>query len=105
MEERRYGQLLTRGFIQAIPWAIVFAVVWLAIFTVMLGMVRQEVKEAIEYGAKVGVTQAIRTVLQDPEFDKELWPKIKQNTKEAIEYAAITAARQQATQSPAHAKK
>lgn len=105
MEERRYGQLLTRGFLQAIPWAIVFAVVWLAIFTVMLGMVRQEVKEAIEYGAKVGVTQAIRTVLQDPEFDKELWPKIKQNTKEAIEYAAITAARQQAAQSPAHAKK
>ena len=72
MEERRYGHLLTRGFIQAIPWAIVFAVVWLAIFTVKLGMVRQEVKEAIEYGAKVGVTQAIRTVLQDPEFDKEL---------------------------------
>jgi Na+-translocating ferredoxin:NAD+ oxidoreductase RnfG subunit len=83
----------------------VFAVVWLAIFTVMLGMVRQEVKEAIEYGAKVGVTQAIRTVLQDPEFDKELWPKIKQNTKEAIEYAAITTARQQATQSSTPAKK
>lgn len=82
-----------------------FAVVWLAIFTVMLGMVRQEVKEAIEYGAKVGVTQAIRTVLQDPEFDKELWPKIKQNTKEAIEYAAITTARQQATRSSTPAKK
>ena len=76
MEEKRYGQLLTRGFIQAIPWAIVFSVAWLAMFNVMLGMVRQDVKEAIEYGAKVGVSQAIHTVLHDSEFDKELWPKI-----------------------------
>jgi len=100
-----YGQLLTRGFIQAIPWAIVFSVAWLTMFNVMLGMVRQDVKEAIEYGAKVGVSQAINTVLHDPKFDQELWPKIKQNTKEAIEYAVITANRQQATFLPAHARK
>ncbi len=93
MEETRYGQLLTRGFIQAIPWAIVFSVAWLLTFNLTMGMVRQEVKEAIEYGAKVGVSQAIHTVLHDPEFDQALWPKIKQNTKETIEYTVTMAHR------------
>ncbi len=81
MEDKSYGQVLVRGFVQAIPWAIVFSVAWLFTLNITMSMFRQEVKEAIEFAAKAGVRQSIHAVLTDQEFDEDLWPKIKQNTK------------------------
>lgn len=93
MEEKSYGQLLTRGFIQAIPWAIVFSATLLVTFNLMMGMVRQEIKEAIDYTAHSALHQAIREVLNDQAFNDRLLPKIKQNAKEAIEYTVTMANR------------
>ena len=94
-----------RGFVQAIPWAIVFSVAWVFTLNITMSMLRQEVKEAIEYAAKTGVSQSVHAVLTDPEFDKNLWPKIKQNTKEAIEYTVTMASRKQAASSQPQSKK
>ncbi len=105
MEDRSYGQVLIRGFVQAIPWAIVFSVAWLVTFNLTMGMLRQEVKEAIEYAAKTGVSQTVQTILHDPAIDRELWPKFKQNTKEAIEYTVTMASRKLAAQSQPQPKK
>jgi len=99
MENQSYGQVVMRAFVQAIPWAIVFSIAWVFVLSVTMNMLRQEVKEAIEYAAKTGVSQSIHAVLTDPEFDQELWPKLKQNTKEAIEYTATMVSRKQAAQS------
>ncbi len=93
MADKGYGQVLADGFVRAIPWAIVFLVVWVVSFQIMLHMLRPEVKKAIEYGAKTVVSQSIDTLLTDQNFDKHLWPKIKQNTKEAIEYTVTMASR------------
>ena len=95
MERDGYGQILVKGFLQAIPWAIVFSIAWVLVLGVTMNMLRQEIKEAIEYAAKTGVNQSIHAVLTSPEFDRELWPKIKQNTKEAIEYTVTMAERKQ----------
>lgn len=105
MEDKNYGQVLVRGFVQAIPWAIVFSVAWVFTLNITMSMFRQEVKEAIEYAAKTGVRQSIHAVLTDQEFDEDLWPKIKQNTKEAIEYTVTMAARKQAAASQSQSKK
>lgn len=105
MEDRSYGQVLVRGFVQAIPWAIVFSVAWVFTLSITMSMLRQEVKEAIEYAAKTGVSQSVHAVLTDSEFDKNLWPKIKQNTKEAIEYTVTMASRKQAAPSQPQSKK
>lgn len=97
--------MLARGFVQAVPWAIVFSVAWLVTFDVTMGMLRQEVKEAIEYAAKTGVSQSIHAVLTDQEFEEDLWPKIKQNAKEAIEYTVTMANRRQAAAPQSQPKK
>lgn len=96
MDSKSYGQVMVGAFAQAIPWAIVFSIASILVLNISMNMLRQEVKEAIEYAAKTGVSQSIHAVLTDPEFDQELWPKLKQNTKEAIEYTATMVNRKQA---------
>lgn len=93
MEEKSCGQVLARGFAQAIPWAVVFSAALLVTFSLMMGMVRQEIKEAIDYTAHSALHQAIREVLNDQAFNDRLLPKIKQNAKEAIEYTVTMAHR------------
>ncbi len=91
MADKGYAQVLADGFSRAIPWAIVFVVAWAFSIQILLHMLRPEVKKAIDYGVKTVVSQSINTLLTDPNFDKQLWPKIKQNTKEAIEYTVTMA--------------
>lgn len=105
MENKTYGQVMARSFAQAIPWAIVFSVAWICAVNITMNMLRQDVKEAIEYAAKTGVRQGIHTVLTDPEFDEDLWPKIKQNTKEAIEYTATMVSRKQVALAPSQSRR
>lgn len=96
MEKDGYGQIIVKGFVQAIPWAIVFSIAWVLLLGVTMNMLRQEVKEAVEYAAETGVSQSIHALLTNPEFDRDLWPKIKQNTKEAIEYTVMVSERKHA---------
>ncbi len=99
MSEKGYGAIFTEGFVRAIPWALVFSVTWLVTFHLTMDMLRQDVKEAIEYAAKTGVSQTVDAILYNPDIEKNLWPKIKQNTKEAIEYTVTAAGRKPAAQS------
>jgi hypothetical protein len=94
MNGKSYGTILTEGFVRAIPWAIVFSVAWLLTFHLTMDMLRQNVKETIEYSAKTGVSQAVDVILA-----QNIWPKIKQNTKEAIEYTVTAGGRKPAAQS------
>ena len=102
MGDKNYGQMLIEGFVRAIPWAIVFSVALLFTVSIILGVVRQEAKEAIEYTAKNAVRLSARAILNDPELNQVLWPRVKQVVKEGIEYTLITADRK--LNAPAGAK-
>lgn len=90
-DNKRYGQMLVEGFVRAIPWAIVFSVTVLITTNLVVGMVKQEVKEAVDYGAKTVARKTMNMVLYDPTFNREILPKVKQATKETIEYTATVA--------------
>jgi hypothetical protein len=85
MTDKSYGQMLTDGFVRAIPWAIVFSVAFVITMKIFMGMLGQEVKKAIDFTAKTAINTSMDTILSS-----EVFPKIKQNTKEAIEYTAHT---------------
>jgi hypothetical protein len=91
MGEKSYGRMLIEGFVKSIPWAIVFTVAALFIVNMTMNMLRQEVKEAMEFGAHMAVHQVIQEVLTDRDFNDVLLPKIKQNVKEGIEYTLTLA--------------
>ena len=85
MAEKSYGQLLIEGIVRAIPWAIVFSLAFLITMKVFMGMLGQEVKEAIDFTSKTAISASMNAVLSS-----DVFPKIKQNTKEAIEYTVHT---------------
>jgi hypothetical protein len=85
MTDKTYGQLLIEGVVRAIPWAIVFSVTFLITMKILMGMLGQEVKEAIDFTAKTALHTSMNAVLSS-----EVFPRIKQNTKEAIEYTVDT---------------
>lgn len=88
MGEKSLGQILVEGFVRAIPWTIMFTMAALFVLNSAMSMLRQEVKEAMEYGAHMTVHQAIQELLHDEAFNEQLLPKVKQNVKEGIEFAA-----------------
>lgn len=96
MGDNNYGHLFAEHFVRAVPWAIVFSLSALFTVNMTMSLLRQDVKEAMEYGSHMILHQAIREVLTDEAFNDVLLPKIKQNAKEAVEFAAVTAARAQA---------
>jgi len=81
MLDKSYGQLLSEGFVRAIPWAVVFSVAFIITMKISMVFLGQEVKKAIDFTAKTAVHTSMSAVLSS-----EVFPKIKQNTKEAIEY-------------------
>jgi cytochrome P450 len=102
MAEKSYGQLLIEGIVRAIPWAIVFSLAFLITMKIFMGMLGQEVKEAIDFTAQTAVSASMNAVLSS-----EVFPKIKQNAKEAIEYTVHTVNRELVAQyvKPISAKK
>ncbi|HBA27188.1 MAG TPA: hypothetical protein DCY98_07350 [Nitrospinae bacterium] len=83
--EKGYGQIVSESFVKALTWGVTLAVVSIFCLKIMLGMVKQDVKEAIDFAQKTAIQSAMNTVLSH-----DIFPKIKQNTKEAIEFTAIT---------------
>ncbi len=92
MGDKSYGQIMMEGFVRAIPWAIVFSVAFVVTTGLVMSLVKQEVKEAVDYGAKTVAVKTMNMVLHDPIFNRDILPKVKQATKETIEYTATVTA-------------
>ncbi|MBI3603094.1 MAG: hypothetical protein HY205_01415 [Nitrospirae bacterium] len=88
MSEKSCGKLVAEELVLAITRAIVYSIASLCVAYILLGILRQDAKEAIEYAAQTAVEQATNMILSDRDFNREILPKIKQNAKEAIEYGA-----------------
>ena len=85
MAEKSYGQMMSEGFVRAIPWALVFSLTVVITVKICMVMLGQEVKDAIDFTAKTAVTTSMNAIVNSGAY-----PKIKQNTKEAIEYTVQT---------------
>jgi hypothetical protein len=79
MKENSLAQLFVKNLVMAIPWGIIFLVVFLI---VAIG-VKQQIKESVQFAAKMAITETSNSVLSYPVFSR-----IKQNTKESIEFSA-----------------
>ena len=93
MVDKSYGQMLTEGFVRAIPWAVVFSAAVVLSAGIVMAMLKQDIKEAFEYASKTVIRQSVHTLLTDPGFNRVFLPKVKQNVKEAVEFAVMTANR------------
>ncbi len=89
--EKNYGQMMVEGFVRAIPWAVVFSAALVLSAGIIVNLLKQDVKEAVEYTAKTMVHQSVQTLLTDPALNRDLLPKVKQIVKEGIEYTVTTA--------------
>jgi len=90
MNEKSYGKILAEGFVRAIPWAVMFTLSVLTVFEVMTTVLRQEMKEAIEFTSNYAVRNAVRATLRDPVVREELVPRMKQAVKDTIDFAVNT---------------
>lgn len=96
MSEKSYGKLVVEELVRGITRAIVYSIALLCVANILLGTLRQEAKEAIEYATETVISEAIYTIHSDPDFNQHILPKIKQNAKEAIEYTVDMASRKMA---------
>lgn len=85
MKENSLGYLFIKNLVMAIPWGIIFLIVFLI---VSIG-VKQQIKESMQFAARMAITEMSTTVLAYPVFSR-----IKQNTKESIEFSAKALARE-----------
>lgn len=83
--EKGYGQIIVESFLKALTWGITLSVISIISLSIALGMVKQDVKKAIDFAQTNAIDNAMDAVL-----DYDVFPKIKQNAKEAIEFTAIT---------------
>lgn len=81
MKENSLGQLFVRNLVMAIPWGIIFLVLFLI---ASLG-IKQQIKESMQFAARMAISETRNLVLSYPVFTR-----IKQNTKESIEFTAKT---------------
>lgn len=96
MSEKSYGKLVVEELVRGITRAIVYSIALLCVANILLGTLRQEAKEAIEYATETVISEAMYTIHSDPDFNQHILPKIKQNAKEAIEYTVDMASRKMA---------
>lgn len=90
MGEKSYGKLVVEELVRGITRAIVYSIALLCVANILLGTLRQEAKEAIEYATETVISEAMYTIHSDPDFNQAILPKIKQSAKEAIEYTVDT---------------
>jgi hypothetical protein len=82
MKEGGLGRLFLEHLVMAIPWGVIFLLVF---FIAMLG-IKQEVKEGIDFGVKSAISETARFA-----FGGHLAGYVKKNINEVIEFAAKTA--------------
>lgn len=83
--EKGYGQIIAESFAKALTWGVTLAVISIFCVKIILGIVKQDVKDTIDFAQKTAIQNAMDAVLS-----YDVFPKIKQNTKEAIEFTANT---------------
>lgn len=79
--EKGYGQIIAESFVKAVTWGLTLAVIYVITTKITLGMVKQDVKDAIDFAQKTAISNTMNAVLSH-----DVFPRIKQNTKEAIEF-------------------
>ncbi len=82
MKENSLGQLFVRNLVMAIPWGIIFLIVFLI---ASIG-IKQQIKESIQFATRMGIYETSSLALSYPVFTR-----LKQNVKESAEFAAKTA--------------
>jgi len=82
MKDESMGKLFFRHLVMALPWGIVFLVVF---FISAMG-IKQQVKEGIQYGMRTAIQETA-----DFAFRYNFVVPVKQNIKEGFEFVARTA--------------
>ncbi|MBW1707512.1 MAG: hypothetical protein JRJ86_20505 [Deltaproteobacteria bacterium] len=80
MKEDGLGTLFLRQLVMAIPWGIIFLVV----LFISAAAMKQQIKESIQYGVRMGVHETVSLSYQ-------MVRPVKQNIKEGVEFVAKTA--------------
>lgn len=81
MKENGLANMFLRHFVMAIPWGLVF----LIIFFIASANIKQQIKEGIEYSIKSGIHEVVNVA-----FDNRSVIAVKKNVKEGIEFVAKT---------------
>ena len=79
MKENGLGKVFIKNLVMAIPWGIIFLIVF---FIVSIG-VKQQIKESMQFAMRMAITETSRVALDYPVFTR-----VKQNAKESIEFSA-----------------
>lgn len=82
MKEDSLGTLFARHLVMSIPWAITLLIV-----LIVLGLgAKQQVKETLQYGARILVYETVRVGI-----DKNIETPFKENLRYGIEFATKAA--------------
>ena len=79
MNQDNLAKLFVKNLVMAIPWGIIFLVVFLI---VSVG-VKQQIKEGIQFASRSAIYETSNLALHYPVFSR-----VKQNAKESFEFAA-----------------
>jgi len=82
MKDDSLVQLFVRNLVMAIPWGIIFLVV----FLIASVGIKQQIKEGMQFATRMGIRETSNFVL-----DYSVLTRIKQNIKESVEFTAKTA--------------
>ncbi len=82
MKEKSYGQLFVKNLVMALPWGIIFLVV----FSIASASIKQQIKESLKVTAKTAITETGNFVKNSPGFTP-----IKLEIRKAVKFAAKTA--------------
>jgi len=82
MKQDGFGSIFLRHLAMAIPWGIILLVV----FVIMAVGIKQQLKEAIQYGVKTTIYEASSYA-----YNYHTVVPVKQNIKEGVEFVARTA--------------
>lgn len=81
MKEGSLAQLFVKNLVIAIPWGIIF----LLVFLIVSVGVKQQIKEGIQFAVKGGIYEAANFAV-----DYRTIVPVKQNIKEGVEFVAKT---------------
>ncbi len=73
----------------------------LLVTALCLSVVKQEIKEGIEFGGRSALAHTSAVAVEDEVFNDVVLPKVKQNMREAIEYTIMRAERELVAAPPA----
>lgn len=82
MKEKSYGQLFAKNLVMALPWGIIFLVV----FSIASASIKQQIKESLKLTTKTAISEAGNFVKDSPGFTP-----IKLEIRKAVKFTAKTA--------------